>query len=201
MINDRLIICLTIFIIITSFFIVKSANIVFSLLLLVLSFILASFVLLLLDCEYLAFMLLIVYVSAIAVLFLFVFMLLDIKFKSLLKSLIIEFLAGYIFILCLFLSTYFIKFNKLLLFFWKSFSIFEPTYFVNWKYLLNYNNKINVYSIILYNNFVLEFLIIGFILFLVLIGIVYLINSYLNLNIKLSNSIKQASLKSKFFTN
>lgn len=176
----------------------KFINTIFSLLLLILSFTLSSFILLLLDCEYLAFMLLIVYVSAIAILFLFVFMLIDIKFKNLFKNQLLDFLAGYIFILFLFFLIFSIKFDKLM-FLCRYLSTLKPIYFINWKYLLHFNNKINVYSKILYINFILEFLIIGFILFLVLIGIAQLINNFLNLNIKLSNSVKQVSLKSKFF--
>ena len=43
-------------------------------------------------------------------------------------------------------------------------------------------NEIEVYSFLLYTNFTIQFSLIGFILLLVLLGVVFLINNYLTLN-------------------
>jgi NADH-quinone oxidoreductase subunit J len=59
----------------------------FLLLFLVSSFIFASFILFLLECEFLALLFIVVYVGAIAILFLFAIMMLESKFKNLSKNL------------------------------------------------------------------------------------------------------------------
>lgn len=125
-------------------------------------------------------------------------MLLDIKFKNLSKTLIIDFLIGYLYI---FLLYYLICYPKLynFPFFSYYFNNLKPIRFINWKFLINSNYKIKVYANILYTYFVLEFLLIGIILLLILIGIIFIMNNYLSLNIKIQNNIKQLSIKSKFF--
>lgn len=198
MTTEILIIYITIFVVISLVFVINSNSTIFSLLFLVFSFILAAIILLLLDCDFLAFIFFIVYIGAIIVLFLFVLMLLDIKFKNLSKTLIIDFLIGYLYI---FLLYYLICYPKLynFSFFSYYFNNLKPIRFINWKFLINSNYKIKVYANILYTYFVLEFLLIGIFLLLVLIGIIFIMNNYLSLNIKIQNNIKQLSIKSKFF--
>ena len=61
-------------------------NAVYSVLFLILSFVSASFILFLLECEFIALIFITIYVGAIAVLFLFVVMMLDIKTSQLNKD-------------------------------------------------------------------------------------------------------------------
>jgi NADH-quinone oxidoreductase subunit J len=70
-----------IFLVISAFMVVLAQHPVFSLLFLVLSFLFSSFILFILECEFLALMFIIVYVGAIAVLFLFAVMMLESKLK------------------------------------------------------------------------------------------------------------------------
>lgn len=194
--NEVFIIFIDLFIVISLIFLIYSNNLIFALLFLILSFIMVFFVLLLLDCEFLAFVILIVYIGAIVILFLFVLILLEIKFENLSKNLVTDFLVGYFFIFVILFFSINFKLNDLL---FLRYQTIKPINFLNWKFLINYNYKIKTYSLILYTNFVLEFLVIGFVLLLVLIGIVFIINNYLSLNTKLQTNIKQVSIRSKFF--
>lgn len=63
----------------SSFFVISSKNTIQSIISLIVCFIVSSFLLLTLNCEFFAFLFLIVYVGAIAVLFLFVLMMLELK--------------------------------------------------------------------------------------------------------------------------
>lgn len=184
----------TIFIVISSFLIISIDNTVFLLLILIIAFILASFTLYLLNCEFLALMFLIVYIGAIMILFLFLLMLLDLKFKNLSRSLNRDYLIGYLLVLLIIgLTVYqgnFVFYNC---------SIIELFNFTDWRLLVNSIYNINIYSMLLFGNFVVELLVIGLLLLLVLIGIILIINNYLSLDVKNSNSIKQVSIRSKFF--
>jgi NADH-quinone oxidoreductase subunit J len=184
----------TIFIVISSFLIISIHNTVYSLLMLMVNFILSAFVLYSLNCEFLALIFLIIYVGAIMVLFLFLLMLLDIKFKSLSRSLETNYLISYLLIL---LSISVTVQGKGLLFY--NYYTFELLSYTDWRLLINSIYNINIYSMFLCGNFVIELLIIGIVLLLVLVGIIFIINNYLSFNIKCPNSMKQASIKSKFF--
>lgn len=190
----NLIISLIIFIVISSYLIITFSNTAFSLVVLILNFIISFFILLLLNCEFLALLFLLVYIGAILILFLFLLMLLDIKFNNL--NLFRNFLNNsfFQFLYLFFIFLYFI-FTKIQ----QVYYIVEPFNFVYWKFIINSTYNINIYSVLLYNNFIIELLVIGFILLLTLIGIVFIINNYLNFNIKYSSSMQQISIKSKFF--
>ena len=198
--------------IISASFVVFSSNPIYSLLWLVLTFLLSSSLLLLLGSEFLALIFLIVYVGAIAVLFLFAIMLLDFKVKNLStkKNKAFSSLFFLSFVLLLFLillkqikniysfSTFSIDLKNFLFFI--IFSI-DKTYivFLNWSDILNSLNDIEAYSILIYDIFVLQLLLVGFILLVVLIGVVYLTNSYQSIKILDQSIFKQVSIKSAFF--
>ena len=86
MILISLLFFLSLLLVISVCFVVFLNNPIYSLLWLIISFVLSSFFLLILGCEFLALIFIVVYVGAIAVLFLFVVMLLDLKFNSLLNK-------------------------------------------------------------------------------------------------------------------
>lgn len=185
---DFLVIYCSIFLVISSIFIINFSNTVFSLLMLVFNFLVGFFILLFLNCEFLSFIFLLIYVGAILILFLFLLMLLDIKFKNLSKDFVDNYFFYYILFVIITLFLYFKDPNIVILF-----------TFIDWRFIVNSSYDINIYSKLLYNNFILEFLLIGIVLLLVLVGVVFIINNYLNLNSKYPNSIKQVSIKSKFY--
>ena len=105
----------------SSLLVITVQNAVYSVLFLVLSFISSAGILLIFECEFLAFMFIIVYVGAIAVLFLFIVMMLDVKItnnnKFLFKYFPIGLIIGIIFLLETLVITnkYFIaKFHSIL---------------------------------------------------------------------------------------
>lgn len=159
--------------VLSSLAIVFSYNSIISVLFLVLSFLISSVLLILLKCEFLALMLIIVYVGAVAVLFLFVLMMLETKVKNLNKSLLVYFPFGILLnIIFLFeiinsVSTNVLSNSYL------SYSYLVPNY-TSYINLINNVTDIQVFGHILYTHFVLQFLIVGFVLFLVLVGVVFL---------------------------
>lgn len=181
----------------TSFMVIYAQHPVFSLLFLISSFLLSSFLLFILECEFLALLFVIIYVGAIAILFLFSIMMLETKLnnlsKSTMKYLPIAFIFGFLFLIPL--SYEFLTFFNSNLFLDQSF--YQNTY-VNWYDLIDSVTDIQVYGQVLYSYYVLQFLIAGLILLLVLLGIVYLTsNSKPDFNTQ--SSFKQLSRKSKFF--
>lgn len=196
MFDNILIYYVNMFLIISVIFCIFSYHPIFSLLFLILTFILATILLLLLNCEFFAFMFLIIYIGGIMILFLFVIMLLNIKFNDLTKNLMSNNIIGFIFIIFL---------NFSLLFY--NYKIFVQKYsyflirlnFIDWKNINCSKNEIEIYSILLYTNFIMQFLLIGVILLSILIGTVFFINSYLTLTFRLQNSFKQISVNSNFF--
>ena len=72
--------------------------------------------------------------------------------------------------------------------------------YLNWYDLIDSIRDVEVYGHVLYSYFVLDFLLAGFILLLVLIGVVYLTNNNFNKNKILEQSLfKQLSRNSSFF--
>jgi NADH-quinone oxidoreductase subunit J len=181
-------------IVISSFLIVTIPNTVFSLLILLITFLCSSFILFLLNCEFLALMFLIIYVGAIMVLFLFLLMLLDIKFKNLTKSLENNYLIGYSLVLLVISLT--VSGENVLFYYHHRFELLS---FTDWRFLISSSYNVNIYSRLLCGNFVTELLIIGILLLLVLAGIIFIINNYLSLDVKNPGSVKQISIKSNFF--
>lgn len=147
-------------------------NTFFALLFLIFSFLLTSMILFFLECEFLALILIIVYVGAVAVLLLFVLMMLDTKLKSMSKDVLKYFPFG------VFLTgIFFFQFVNLI-----SRSFFSNSYYqsfslnsyFNWYQNLDSITDLEVYGQILYTQFVLQLLIVGLILFLALVGVIFL---------------------------
>lgn len=186
--------------VISAFMVVVAQHPVFSLLFLVSSFLFSSFLLFLLECEFLALLFIVVYVGAIAILFLFAIMMLESKFNNLSKNTIKYTPVAFIFGLVLFLpilneiSSYFDKTA-----YSKSFYLNK---FQNWYDLVDSIHDVEVYGQILYSYFVFQLLVAGLILLLVLVGVVYLTNSC---NISKQSldqaTFKQLARESKFFFN
>jgi len=140
--------------------------------LLVLAFVLASGLLLLLECEFMALIFIIIYVGAISVLFLFVIIMLNLKTTNSLKDLA-KYLPTNNFLVLIFSL-------ELLIIIFES---FRPNYYlnsllfnfnVNWLYKLDYITDLKALGQILYTYYVFQFLIVGIILLIAIIGAVIL---------------------------
>lgn len=184
--------------VLSSLVIVITYNSIISVLFLVLSFLISAVLLILLECEFLALMLIIVYVGAVAVLFLFVIMMLETKLRNINKGLFLYFPFG------IFIN---------IIFFFEIINSVSKTFLSNpynsTKYLIvdytSYFNQISnvldiqVFGYLLYTNFVLQFLIVGFVLFLVLVGVVFLTSNPIYKNHKTQAVFYQLSRNSIFF--
>jgi NADH-quinone oxidoreductase subunit J len=151
----------------------------------------------LLECEFLALLFIVVYVGAIAILFLFAIMMLESKQINLSRNAIKYFPVGIVFSVGLLIPILNIINNT----FEDTSFIFSSFYFnnyVNWYDLIDSTNDVNVYGQILYSYFVLQFLVAGLILLLVLIGVVYLTNSF-EKHTKQQSKFRQLSRKAKIF--
>nr|YP_010533560.1 NADH dehydrogenase subunit 6 [Gomphonema parvulum]UXX44711.1 NADH dehydrogenase subunit 6 [Gomphonema parvulum] len=161
----------------SSIMVIIAQHPVFSLLFLVSCFIFSSFLLFLLECEFLAFLFIVVYVGAIAILFLFAIMMLESKLNNLSKNTIKYFPIGVLFSIVLLLPIL----NVVNTFFVDSSTVSDSFYvnnYQNWYDLIDSTYDVNVYGQILYSYFALQLLIAGLILLVVLIGVVSLTNSY-----------------------
>ena len=82
-------------------------------------------------------------------------------------------------------------------------NIFTNSFYLNsyqnWYDLIDSVTDVEVCGQVLYSYFVLHFLIAGFILLLVLIGVVYLTNTYTSNKTVDQSTFKQLSVNSKFF--
>lgn len=152
--------------------VVLTHNSIVSALFLVLCFLISSIILMMLECEFLALMLIIIYVGAVAILFIFVLMMLETKLKNLNKNIFLYFPFGVFIniIFCLEIT------NSIS----NSFSYnpytnnFLYNTYCSWYGKIDYLTDIEVFGNILYTQYVLQFLVVGFILFLALIGVVFL---------------------------
>lgn len=201
MLNENILFYLfSILLVISAFMVIVSSHPVFSLLFLVASFLLSSFLLFLLECEFLAILFITIYVGAIAVLFLFSIMMLESKLSNLSRNVMKYVPVGFLF--C----------GITLLFVLQKISFFgedslNPS--LNHMYLNNYQNwydlvdstsDIEVFGQVLYTYFVLQVLVAGLILLVVLVGVVYLTNTFNSEEKLLEQSVfKQLARESKFF--
>jgi NADH-quinone oxidoreductase subunit J len=169
---------------------------VFSLLFLVGSFIFSSFLLFLLECEFLALLFVVVYVGAIAILFLFSIMMLESKLTNLSRNTIKYFPVGIIFSVVLLIPLI----NELNNTFGTEIvaNSFYLNKYQNWYDLIDSTNDISVYGHVLYSYFVLQFLVAGLILLLILIGVVYLTNTF-EKHTTQQSIFKQLSRNAKIF--
>ena len=187
----------SIFLVISALMVVVSRHPVFSLLFLVGCFIFSSFLLFLMECEFLAFLFIIIYVGAIAILFLFAIMMLESKLTNLNRNKIKYIPVGFIFAIVLLVPLL----NEI------SFEFIDNAYsntfylnkYQNWYDLTDSINDVEVCGQVLYSYFVLQFLIAGLILLLVLVGVVYLTNIFNTTQMLEQSIFKQLSRNSKFF--
>ena len=197
MLSNLLFYIFSVALIFSAVMVIISQHSVFSLLFLVSCFIFSSFLLFLLECEFLALLFIVVYVGAIAILFLFAIMMLESKQINLSRNAIKYFPVGIVFSVGLLVPILNIINNT----FEDTSFIFSSFYlnnYVNWYDLIDSTNDVNVYGQILYSYFVLQFLVAGLILLLVLIGVVYLTNSF-EKHTKQQSQFRQLSRKAKIF--
>ena len=133
---------------------------------------------------------------AILVLFLFAVMLLESKFNNLSKNKIKYIPVGLVFSILL-LTPLVMNINLNFTTTYNFHSIYLNIY-QNWYDLVDSIRDVQVYSQILYSYYVLQFLISGLILMLMLIGVVYLTNSFHKQQINNQSIFKQLSRKVLF---
>jgi NADH-quinone oxidoreductase subunit J len=185
------------FLVFSALMVIFSKHPVFSLLFLVGSFLSSSILLFLLECEFLALLFIVIYVGAIAILFLFAIMMLEAKAVDLSKNVTKYLPVGFFFIIFLLvplMNEITSQFND---------SIIDKSFYLNnyqnWYDLIDSISDVEVYGQVLYSYFVLHFLIAGLILLMVLIGVVYLTNTFNSNEILEQSSFKQLSRHSKIF--
>jgi NADH-quinone oxidoreductase subunit J len=176
---------------VSSLCVVLLQNTFFALLFLILSFLLTSIILFFLECEFLALILIIIYVGAVAVLLLFVLMMLETKIKSLSKDIVRYFPFG-----VMINGVFFFELVSLIS---RSFSensylnSFSFNNYLNWYVKLDSLTDLEVYGQLLYTQFVLQVLIVGLILFLALVGVIFLTTKPIYKNFKSQTSFCQLS--------
>lgn len=180
-----------------SYFVITAENSVHSVVALIGSFFFSSCFLLLLECEFFAFLFLTIYVGAIAVLFLFVVMMIDTKYIRISKR---NSLAHFFFGAGLGSIFLYNMFRSVNLFFtdMSEYEMYPELLQEKMDYLIEDNlHEIATIGQVLYTHFVLQFLISGLILLLAIIGVVSLTMTYNNKNF--SKGIKQVS-RNNFIT-
>ena len=180
---------------ISSGFVILSRNSVYSAFFLVLSFISSTGLLLLLECEFIALMFIIIYVGAIAVLFIYVVFMLDLKNTASQSSnnntLSMIFYVSFIFFFVIILS-YFTTFilNGYSNFSYSTGLNFYNNNYFNWFFNLDFLTELHVFGQLIYTFYIFQFLLVGFILLLAVIGAVLL-----TINYSSKNLLKQAAFK------
>ena len=187
----------SIVLLLSSVLVITLQNSVHSVICLVLSFLASACLLLLLECEFFAFIFLIVYVGAIAVLFLFVVMMLDTKYLVTSKRNPFKYFFFGIFSALTFLFFTLTLIND----------FFSSNVYINSKIYENFLRiqfwrediiiEVEALGQLLYTHFVLHFLIGGLVLFLSILGVVALSTNYSEK--KLMRDIKQTSRNSSKF--
>ena len=176
---------------VSSLMVIFIQNSIYSVLFLVLSFVCATVLLFLLECEFFALLFLIIYVGAISVLFLFVVMMLDIKTISLTKDTAKYFPFGS------FVGGVFLVETLLMIFQKFKDNPYSSTFFSNpynnWYTKTDSLSEIQIIGQILYTHYVLQFLMAGLILFLAVVGAVVLTMSFSSQKPKTQISFKQIS--------
>lgn len=197
--TDTIFFVISILLISSALIVCVSKHSVFALLSLTCCFLLSSLILFILECETLGYLLIIIYVGAIAVLFLFAVIMLDFKETNIVKNIMKYGPIGVFFIFC-FLAPIS---NKLFAHF--DYDIWLNSFYLNkyqnWYDLSNCITDIEIFGQVLYSNFLLSFLVVGFILLAVLIGVVYLVNNFNNPKILKQSTFKQLSRNSNLFFN
>jgi NADH-quinone oxidoreductase subunit J len=187
----------SILLVICAFMVIVSRHQVFSLLFLVGSFILSAFLLLVLECELLALLFIVIYVGAIAVLFLFSVMMLESKLQSLSKNTMQYVPVGILF--GVFFTWPFISAIKLYFIGNSDKALLYLNNFRNWYDIIDNVKDIEVYGQILYSYYVFQLLVSGLLLLVILVGVVFLTNSFGKPKSLRQSAFKQLSRNSKFF--
>lgn len=151
----------------------------------------------LLECEFLALLFVVVYVGAVAILFLFAIMMLESKLNDLSRNSTKYTVMGPVygfFLLVPVLNNIFVHFQNNY-----DCELFHLNIYQNWYDLTDSINDVEAYGETLYSYYVFQFLISGLLLLLVLIGVVYLTNSFTTKDTMNQLLFKQLSRHSKFF--
>ena len=160
------------FIIFTCIFIVISKNIVGSLIGLICLFIFSSFLFFILGAEFLSFILLIVYAGAVCILFLFIVMLLNVRTVEFFIKRDLIFLIFFILVFLVFIFFYSNFFEKVSL----GFIILYNNFFFFFEQIFFFDNLRSL-GIVLFNFYGTYVLIVSFILFISILGCIYLIKN------------------------
>lgn len=194
--------------IINSLMVVLSKNTIYSVLFLILSFLISSCILILLECDFLSLTFLIIYVGAISILFLFVVMMLNIKItnssKDIFKYLPIGNLIGGILLFEIILYIYkFFENNH----YFESINtnnevspylyFFKDSY-TNYFEKIDFLTNVEVIGQVLYTLYVVQFLLAGIILVVAVIGVVVLTVENNNSNLHNKNQIMFKQLSRSF---
>lgn len=176
---------------ISSVCVVLVQNTFFALLFLILSFFLTSIVLFLLELEFLGLILIIIYVGAVAVLLLFVLMMLETKLKDFSQNIYVYFPFGVFINGILLVELFYIiskNFNENV-----QHSNFTFNNYFNWYIVLDSLADLEIYGQLLYTQYVLQVLVAGLILFLALVGVIFLITNPIKKTFKSQTSFCQLS--------
>jgi NADH-quinone oxidoreductase subunit J len=176
---------------ISSVCVVLVQNTFFALLFLILSFFLTSIVLFLLELEFLGLILIIIYVGAVAVLLLFVLMMLETKLKDFSHNILVYFPFGVFINGILFIELFYIiskNFNEN-----AQHNNFNFNNYFNWYIVLDSLADLEIYGQLLYTQYVLQVLVAGLILFLALVGVIFLITNPITPQFKSQTSFCQLS--------
>lgn len=159
----------------TSVLVITSTNPIHSLLYLVITFFNVSLILLILNCEFLAFLFLVVYIGAVIVLFLFIVMMLNVKIIEL-NAKIVKYVPIGALILLIFLVEIFYILKTSLNFN----TVFEENSLLNNLYIIEYYKIYSTYfnitaiSNLLFTKYIFMFIIAGFVLLVAMIGAIIL---------------------------
>jgi NADH-quinone oxidoreductase subunit J len=175
----------------SSFLVIIEINSIYSILLLVLSFVMATSLLFLLESEFMALIFIIIYVGAISVLFLFVIIMLNVKITSSIKDSLKYFPIGNFLGLVFLIEILLIIFEN-----YKTNSYTNSFLFnfnINWFYKLDSITDLKALGQILYTHYVPQFLIAGIVLLIAVIGAVVLTLSPKKIYIKTQDTFRQVS--------
>lgn len=176
---------------ISSVCVVLVQNTFFALLFLILSFFLTSIILFLLELEFLGLILIIIYVGAVAVLLLFVLMMLETKLKDFSQNIFVYFPFGVFINGILLVELFYIiskNFNENV-----QHNNFTFNNYLNWYIVLDSLTDLEIYGQLLYTQYVLQVLVAGLILFLALVGVIFLITKPIKKTFKSQTSFCQLS--------
>lgn len=157
--------------ILASLFVLSSKNPVHSVMFLILVFLGGAGILLYLGAEFIALMFIIVYVGAIAVLFLFIVMMLDIKLNRN-KSSLLQYLPFGLLFGCLFMFELYLSLDDLFL------QINFKQTNTSWYTLIDTITNTELLGQILYNEFILCFLLCGILLLIAMLGAIILTQNF-----------------------